>query len=710
MEPATNLEHVTVIEHANFAVSDSRGDMLPGGYHGFFASDTRYLSRFSLHLGGKRLEALSSGTPEHEHATFYLTNPLLGGLERNSLVVFRDRQIDDVLTERIRIISYRPLPVRLRLTLALDADFADLFEVRGWRPLRRLVRKGSSPNGVRFTYVHRGYVRTTTAEADREVDSVGDGRLRFDLRLTLGVPWDLTVTVRPGHTISRPQVRPLTPRRIDTRYIERWRSAVPRLSTLDRRLSGAWSRAVRDMHALLLAEPGGGFIPAAGMPWFMAIFGRDSAIASMQAMVTGTDIAFGTLRELASYQGRELNHFREEEPGKIPHEVRSGELATLGRVPFERYYGSVDATPLFVLLFVEACRWSGWLPPVNERGGPVPARGRSRRSIAESMPRELKNVLPAVERALRWIDDAGLGRDGLVWYRRRHRSGIRNQAWKDSHDSYRFADGRLADPPIAAVEVQGYVVAAWRGIAQVWDALDLRSEADRLRRAADELAARIEAAFWMPDEGYYAMGLDHRSRPIDAITSNPGHLLWCGIPDPSRATAVADRLLSPELFSGWGVRTMSNRMPAYNPISYHNGSVWPHDNSLIAAGLARYGYVAKAWKLLDAQLDACIQDRNLRLPELFAGFDRSATPDLVPYPAACAPQAWATGAIFLAVTTALGLAPAGEGPPRTSPLPAAPPLEVSGMRVGSWLGDVDNRPSGATGMPATATGVTGGEA
>jgi glycogen debranching enzyme len=643
VEPATNLDQVTVIEQTSFAVSDSRGDMVPGGWHGFFVSDTRHLSRFVLQLDGRRLERLSAASPQHSRATFYLSNPRVGRLGPNAVAIFRDRRVATHLEERIRLISYAPRAVRMRLSINLASDFADIFEVRGRRRIAREVRVEAEGAAVRFIYEHLGYRRVTIVEADRTFDPVHEP-ISFEVELAHGVPWDLNLRIH-GERTQLDGLKPFAgARHVNPARIDAWAKRVPALRSDDRRLVQAWKQAIRDMRALLLAEPGGSLIPAAGLPWFVAIFGRDSAITAMQSLIAGQDLARGTLTELAAYQGRVVDAFREEQPGKIAHEVRTGELATLAHVPYERYYGSVDATPLFVVLFVAWCRWSGWLD-----GSP----GK------RPMPRAMRRLLPAIEAAMAWIDTYAIGRDGLVWYQRQLHRGARNQAWKDSTDSYRFADGSLARTPIAPVEVQGYVVDAKRGLADVLAALG-------------------------------TLGLDRSGRQIDAVSSNPGHLLWSGAVSKRRASAVADRLLAPDLFSGWGVRTLSNEMASYNPISYHNGSVWPHDNSLIAAGMARYGLHEHAWRVIDAQLDAADADPDHRLPELLAGFDRRSTPDLIPYPSACAPQAWSTGAIFLTVQTLLGLE-AGVPRPRLQPITAAPHLHLDTVRIGNWNGSLDNR-------------------
>jgi glycogen debranching enzyme len=643
VEPATTDLSISLVEHTNFAVSDRAGDMLPGTYHGFFVADTRYLARFVLRLNGRRLEPLASGGAQHHGSgTFYLANPKLRGVPSAAISVFRDRTLSTHLEERIRLISYALEPLTVELSLELEADFADIFEVRGHRQLPRAIDVRHRRRAVRYSYEHLGYRRATTVAFDRAVAST-DGRLTIQVSLKHGRPWDLRLRVEPELSHRRGVAPPPPPRRIEPRLVREWAERTPRLHTTDPRLDRAWRRGVRDLASLLLTGPAGKFIPAAGLPWFLAIFGRDSAITALQSLLLGPDIPHGTLRQLAAYQGTADDAWREEEPGKIPHEVRTGELATLEHVPFGRYYGSVDATPLYLMLFVATCRWSGWLEP-----------GRSARP--RSLPEPLSEFLLHAEAALAWIERR-VDPDGLLWYRRLRRDGIRNQVWKDSNDSMRYADGSIADPPIAAVEVQGYIVAARRGMADVYDALGRHDDARAQRQAADQLAAVLDERFWMAGEGTYALGLDAEASQIDSVASNAGHLLWTDAVPAARAASVAERLMAPDMYTGWGIRTLSSRNPGYNPIGYHVGSVWPHDTSLIANGFARAGQLDAAQRVIDGLLDAADADADTRLPELFAGFDRTDTPDLVPYPTACAPQAWATGAIFLSVRTLLGISP-----------------------------------------------------
>jgi glycogen debranching enzyme len=642
VEPATTDLTVSLVEHTNFAVSDRAGDMLPGTYHGFFAADTRFLSRLVLRIDGQRLEPLASGgNPHHGAGTFYLASPRLPQLPPATISVFRDRTLSTGLFERIRLISYAMEPIEVAVSLELDVDFADIFEVRGRRRLQRDIELHRRRRGREFRYSNRGHRRATRIRVDRDATEA-DGRMTFAARLRHGRPWELEVRIDPEFSHEPGSPPPPPQRRIDPELVSAWQEKTPRLVTSDQRLARAWERGVRDMASLLLTGPAGRFIPAAGLPWYLAIFGRDAAITAIQSLLLGPDIAHGTLRQLGLYQGEREDAWREEEPGKIPHEVRTGELATLGQIPFARYYGSVDSTPLYVMLFVAACRWSGVLD-----GGEGSAPG---------LPHPLDEMLAHAEAALGWIERRA-DSDGLVWYHPGPRGGIRNQVWKDSGDSMRYADGRTAEPPIAAVEVQGYVVSARRGMADVYDRLGRTDAAAAQRAAADRLMAALQDRFWMASEGTYALGLDGDGHQIDGVTSNPGHLLWTDCVPPGRVASVAERLMAADMFSGWGIRTLSSRNPGYNPIGYHIGSVWPHDSSLVANGLARAGQLSAAQQVIDGLLDAAAADPDQRLPELFAGFDRETTPDLVPYPTACAPQAWATGAIFLSARTLMAMSP-----------------------------------------------------
>jgi glycogen debranching enzyme len=416
----------------------------------------------------------------------------------------------------------------------------------------------------------------------------------------------------------------------------------------------AYEQAIGDLNSLEMISEAGHRLLAAGLPWFVALFGRDMLLTAYETLVLGPNLSIEVLDALAAFQSTEVDDFRDAEPGKMPHEVRTGRLARLGHVPHTRYYGTVDATIPWLIVLSETYRWTGDLSMV-------------------------RRLWPAAEAALAWIDThADRDGDGFVEYARRSEAGLDNQGWKDSWDAIRFADGRLAEGPIALVEVQGYVYDAKLRVAELVEALGDSARAASLRNGAARLKETFNSAFWLPDRSYYALALDGNKRAVDSITSNPGHALWSGIVDERRAPAVAERLLSAELFSGWGIRTMSSRMKAYSPVSYHNGSVWPHDTALIAAGLARYGYRESARQLILALLEASAGFERHRLPELFAGFERRPGDVPAAYPAANAPQAWAAGAVVFGLRTLLGIEPDGEQV-TIAPLPGAPTCRLSGV-------------------------------
>src|SRR5581483_10681682 len=442
-----------------------------------------------------------------------------------------------------------------------------------------------------------------------------------------------------------------------------WFADAPRLETDWEPLARVYRRSLTDLAALRYYPGGqdGASLPAAGLPWFMTLFGRDSLITSYQALPFAPGLARTTLRTLAARQAKRDDAFRDAEPGKILHELRFGELTRSGELPYSPYYGSADATPLFLIVLDETERWTG----------------------DRDLVRELE---PNARAALEWIACHGdRDGDGYVEYERRNRvSGLRNQCWKDSWNSILFADGSLADPPLATCEIQGYVYDAKRRSArlarEVWGDAAL---AARLEREAEELRERFERDFWLPDHGHYAVALDREKRPVDSLTSNVGHLLWSGIVSAERAAGTAARLLSPELFSGWGVRTMATSEAGFSPVSYHNGTVWPHDNSLIAMGLARYGHREEAARICAALL-AAAGGFGDSLPEVFAGYDRELTRYPVEFPTACQPQAWAAAAPLLFLRALLGLEP-GEDAPLTDPHlpPEIGRLELLGV-PGRW--------------------------
>jgi glycogen debranching enzyme len=637
---------LTVLDGSTFCVCDERGDVDGiATASGFFASDTRFLSRSVLTLGGARLEPLSHDQPAPHLAAFVLRNPLVDGLEPNELSIERERFVGDCMEERITVENHGRRRVEVELALELEADFADIFVVKSLepgfgtpsnetlppsRPLERapddtlVFADGSYPAK---TIVH-------LSEPFREEP----GSARFALVLDPGARWRLVVGVQPQLNGDAPLPGPSFARELDDERsradesLAAWRSSAPRLRARWDDLVHTWNRSVADLAALRMRgdDSEHGRLLAAGTPWFMTVFGRDTLVSSLQTLLFGPQLAASTLRVLAATQATEDDPERDAEPGKIIHEMRRGKAALAWT---DRYYGTIDATPLFLILLSELWQWT------DDPTLALELEGHARRALA-------------------WIDGAAdRDGDGFVEYERRSAHGIRNQTWKDSENSMAFHGGTLAESPIAPVEVQGYVYDAKLRMAdvarEIWRD---RATAERLEREAAELRRRFDEAFWVADRGFYALGLDRDKRQIDSLGSNVGHLLWSGIVPDERRAAIADALMGDQLWSGWGVRTMASGEGAYNPLVYHNGTVWPHDNSLVAWGLARSGRRHDAERILHATIEAAAHF-DYRLPEVFAGFPRHRTRFPVVYPTASSPQAWAAGTPVLLLQIVLGLVP-----------------------------------------------------
>ena len=591
---------------------------------------------------------LSSGTVDHDSAAFFLTNPELPVVSAGSLSIQRYRFVGDGLVEVVLVQCHASAPVRVELRLAVAADFADLFEVKG----KSIAKRGTLGSAhdpehsvLLFDYRHLDFGAATRVHST-EPGRIEDNDMVFDLTLEPGQTWKTRVQVSMQHgedvlePISdeeRAASRALQQWRQPSTILERWNQEVPRLEADWDLVNMVYRQSVVDLAALRLhadVEGNEFSLPAAGLPWFMAIFGRDTLITSYQSLPIGPELARGALYALAGLQGKTVDEFSEEEPGKILHEVRFGELTVIGVTPHRPYFGTADATPLFLVLLSEYWRWTG-------------------------DDRTVLDLEHHARWALAWIDVYGdADEDGFVEYLRRSPAGLTNQGWKDSWQAVMFSDGRVADPPIALCEVQGYVYDAKIRAAElaerVWGDTEL---AARLRGEAAALLERFNSAFWIDDRGgYYALALDGRGRPVDSMTSNMGHLLWSGIVPPDRAATVVGQLLSTPMYSGWGVRTMSADDAGYNPIAYHNGTVWPHDNSLIAAGMYRYGFREEANRIATAMFEAAAFT-EFRLPEVFAGYPRVDSRFPVRYPTASSPQAWATAAPFLWLRLILGLEP-----------------------------------------------------
>jgi len=655
-----NLADTVVIKDGNVFLVALRDGRVPAGVPhplGLWFRDCRFLCAHELRLAGRVLRLLTASDVAGTQAIHELTNPDLeldGGAtlaaESLRLRVERTADAEGALRERISVWSYHRAPLRLPLELRLGADFQPMLELRGIVPPHERPPPESGPDG--FTTVGRDGVRRTTAiRATPTPQWREDGRLVFDLDLPprghAEISLDFDVSERDG---GKRSVR--APRR-------RWDEGT-RVSSDDQLFNRILDRSLHDLR-LLRSELDGHTYYAAGLPWFATLFGRDSLITAFETLSFVPGVAEETLRLLASNLGREYNDARDEEPGKVIHELRVGEPAALGETAFARYYGSVDATPLFLCLLCRHADWSGNL----------------------DLFRELRE--PA-EAALEWIDRYGdLDGDGLVEYRRRSPDGLVTQGWKDSADGIPDDRGEPLAAPVALVEVQGYVIRAKRLMARMFELDGEGARAERLREQAALVEAGLER-FWLGDAGCYAIGLDGDKRPGSGLTSNQGHLLWCNAVSDERARCIRDVLMGDDMFTGWGVRTLAQSHPAYNPVGYHTGSVWPHDSALIAFGLRRYGFDEDFTAIFEGLLEAASRFGDYRLPELFGGFPRAEFDEPVPYPVACQPQAWAAGSIPFLLMLGLGLSPDALNRRLRVVRPSLPRwlerVEVSGLELG----------------------------
>ena len=657
---------LTILEGSTFCICDDRGDIATET-SGFFAHDTRFLSRLVLHIGGVSPLLLSSGRVEHFKAAFYLRNAA-NEIPRDALSIARERFLGTAMQERITVRNESMERLEFELSLEVATDFADIISVKlhdfalgdpaHAQPLPPSAPATYDEARRQLSIVDPAGDLSTRAVFSKE-GRLAAGAMAFDVSLEPHEQWDLRVDVMPsldGETESEPAEYLDEERETVGDGVAAWTLRVPRVRGGWESLRRAFDRSIADLAALRMRT--GEYrrpLFAAGMPWFMTVFGRDTAITSLQTLLLGPEIAIGALDALTELQAQVEDPTIDAEPGKIVHEVRHGRCAETW---FPRYYGSIDATPLFLVLLAETWRWTD----------------------DPALPRRLHE--PALL-ALEWIDRYGdRDGDGFVEYSRRADHGLANQSWKDSGDSQRFHDGRFAEPPIAPVEVQGYVYDAKRGLAElareVWRDPAL---AERLDREADELRTRFDEAFWVEERGgFYALALDGKKRPVDARCSNMGHLLWSGIALPERVRPIVDQLLSEELWSGWGIRTMASDAAAYNPISYHNGTVWPHDSALAVWGLARHGYVAEARRISRALIEAAAHF-DWSLPEVFAGYARDETPFPIAYPTAARPQAWAAGTPILLVRVLLGIEPDRARQRLVSTVTDELPSWLDGLRI-----------------------------
>jgi glycogen debranching enzyme len=674
-------DRTRVLKHGEtFAVFDRYGDIQPLGLgeQGLFHEGTRFLSRLVLRLGRDRPLLLSS-TVRDDNALLAvdLTNPDFTtdghvDVPRGTLHIFRTKFLwQGTCYERLRIYNYGLLWVDVPFHLQWDEDFADIFEVRGLRRQRRGYKLEAvvKHDGIMLGYAGLdGVTRRTSLQCSPPPLEASGSELRLEFKLPPKgeATFDLTIACESGGSV---------PSRVAfdhallaaTNALKQAKEQDCEIYTSNEQFNDWINRSIADLHCMITDTPHGPY-PYAGVPWFSTVFGRDGIITALECLWINPEIARGVLRYLAEVQARKVIPAQDAEPGKILHEARLGELAALGEIPFRQYYGSVDSTPLFVILAAA----------YHERTGDA--------AFIESIWRN-------IELALQWIDRYGdVDGDGFVEYARRSPKGLVHQGWKDSKDAVFHADGTLADGPMALCEVQGYVYAAKRRAAELATLLGEAGRAEELTRQAQALQERFEQTFWCEELSSYALALDGQKKPCLVRTSNAGHCLFTEIASAPHAERIAHTLMSQDLFSGWGIRTVAASEVRYNPMSYHNGSVWPHDNALTAHGLSRYGQREAALKVLSGLFDASIFVDLHRMPELFCGFPRRPGEGPTLYPVACAPQSWAAASVFMLLQACMGLSIRGSPAQVSFSYPLLPPflqeIRIKNLRVGQGAVDL----------------------
>jgi glycogen debranching enzyme len=674
---------LTINHGSTFMVTDLRGEIAAESDHGVFSDDTRFVSYYALFANGEPWVLLTSATSTYYAARVHLTNRRFktedGVIEAGTLALLVTRTVGEGLNEDLHVTNYGGSPVRFNLEIALRSDFADLFEVKGHDFVRRghiVTEWDEKARTLATRYANRDFRRSFVYHVITcgSWPSYANGRLTFDIALDAGAMWHAcsAYVLECGGRVRAP-IRACAQPDDDTDYdkLQReWLGAATRLTSSNEEVYRLYRQSVSDMGALRLFDHDFAhdvWLPAAGVPWFVTIFGRDSLIVSLQNMMINPGFARGALKKLAELQATARDDRRDAEPGKIPHEIRFGELAHFHQIPHTPYYGTADATPLYLIVLHEAWKWLG----------------------DTALLREHRDV---ALRCLDWIDRYGdLDGDGFQEYQTRSPVGYENLGWKDAVDAVVYPDGSQVKPPKGLCELQGYVFDAWLRMAEAFDALGDTDRARQLRTNAARLRARFEDRFWCDDLGFYAFALDPKKEPVKTIASNAGHLLWSGLADPAHAAQVVHRLLEPDMWSGWGIRTLSSGNPAYNPFAYQRGSVWPHDNGIIALGFKRYGFAAEAGRVARDISEVASRFASHRLPELYAGIERRPGGFPVQYLGANVPQAWAAGSAFHLLQALLGLrADAPHGRLYVDPyLPRwLPDVTLRGLAVASSRVDV----------------------
>ncbi|QGQ48096.1 amylo-alpha-1,6-glucosidase [Metabacillus sediminilitoris] len=668
------MDYRVIKENDLFLLTDTKGNIPENHPYGLglYTKDTRFLSKLDLRINGEEPILLSSDATENYMAKILLTNPHMEKdgeliLWRESVEIERLRFIcDDILYETIKVKNYYPKSISFNVSVHMDVDFADMFIVRGFQTGKVGQRQGQTAEDNTLTYHYAGaddIYRATKVQWDRPAEKVNEeGSIQFNFTLGHGEEDTVTLMIQP--LIGEKQEKTLRSvqeamEQLKHSY-EQWEEKIVKVTTDYQPLQRLIDRGIADLK-VLLTDLGYGQFPVAGLPWFGVPFGRDSLIAALQMLAFNPEIAKGTLLTMANTQGQSVDPWRDEQPGKIMHEIRFGELANTNQIPFTPYYGTIDATPLFLILLTEYVKWTGDFELVKKLEGNI-------------------------EAALTWIDQYG-DRDGdlFVEYHQESSKGIANQGWKDSGDSIVHRNGYYAQTPIALSEVQGYVYQAKTGLADIYEAIGRTEEAETLRSEANALQVKFDEAFWMDDVSFYAIALDGNKQQVGTITSNPGHLLMSGMLSSERVEAVSKILLSSKMFSGYGIRTMGEEEAGYNPMSYHDGSIWPHDNSLIILGLSKIGKQEEANNVIQGLIDTSSHFEYDRLPELFCGYSKERGKPVL-YPVACSPQAWAAGTPLLFIQSILGMFPdSTKKQIHLSPqlLPSMNELSLEGIVVGN---------------------------
>ncbi|WP_442596178.1 amylo-alpha-1,6-glucosidase [Neobacillus sp. D3-1R] len=639
------MDYRVIKENDVFLLTDTNGNITENHPYGLglYTKDTRFLSKLDLKINGEEPILLSSDAAENYMAKILLTNPHMEKdgkliLWRESVEMERTRFIyDDVLYEKIKVKNYYPKPVKFQISLHLDVDFTDMFIVRGFQTGDIGKRTGQTVATQSLTFHYEGadkLHRATVVNWDKNETNLDEtGNIYFDIQLDHLADDSVTFMIQPIIGVEKAK-NPLHPeqalKKLQHSYVV-WEDQITKVKTDFPSLQRLVDRGIADLR-VLLTDLGFGKFPVAGLPWFGVPFGRDSIIAAIQMLAFNPEVAKGTLLTMASQQGTKVDPWRDEQPGKIMHEIRYGELANTNQIPFTPYYGTIDATPLFLVLLTEYVRWTGDMEIVT-------------------------TLKQNIDDALTWIDQYG-DRDGdlFVEYHQESSKGIANQGWKDSGDSVVHRNGDYAKTPIALSEVQGYVYQAKMGMAEIFESIDDKEKATSLRNQAEKLKKKFDQEFWMDDVNYYAIALDENKQQVGTITSNPGHVLFSKMLSEDRVNAVVNMLVSPKMFSGYGIRTMGADEAGYNPMSYHDGSIWPHDNSMALLGMSKLGKNKEVNIVTEGLIAASEHFEYDRLPELFCGYDKSIG-KAVKYPVACSPQAWAAGTPLVFIQSILGLFP-----------------------------------------------------